>query len=95
MASGATIEASSLGLRTRRDTVFSGVDLDIPPGELVAITGPNGSGRTSLLLALTGRFPVNQGRLRVAGQDLPRHSRRVQRLASLGHVPGGCTRTCR
>ena len=88
MTDGAAIEAKALGLRTRRERVFHDVDLDVAPGGLVAIAGPNGSGRTSLLLALAGRFPVNQGTLRVAGQDLPRHSRRVQRLASLGYVPG-------
>jgi ABC-2 type transport system ATP-binding protein len=57
------VSARGLGLRTRRGWVFRGVDLDVHPGELIALTGPSGSGRTSLLLALAGRFVTNQGTL--------------------------------
>ncbi|MFC4017499.1 ATP-binding cassette domain-containing protein [Micromonospora sp. GCM10011542] len=57
------VEASGLGLRTRRGWVFRDVDLAVGAGELHAVTGPPGSGRTSLLLALAGRFPTSEGRL--------------------------------
>ncbi|MCO1596070.1 ATP-binding cassette domain-containing protein [Micromonospora sp. RHAY321] len=70
------LEASGLGLRTRRGWVFRDVDLTANAGELHAIVGAPGSGRTSLLLALAGHFPTSQGRLR-------RHGR-----GALGHVAG-------
>ncbi|TDC29317.1 ABC transporter ATP-binding protein, partial [Micromonospora sp. KC213] len=70
------VEAHGLGLRTRRGWVFRGVDLTAEAGELHAITGPPGSGRTSLLLALAGRFRCNAGSLRVHGP------------AALGQVAG-------
>jgi ABC-2 type transport system ATP-binding protein len=57
------VEASGVGLRTRRGWVFRDVDLTVGAGELHAVTGPPGSGRTSLLLALAGRFPTSEGRL--------------------------------
>jgi ABC-2 type transport system ATP-binding protein len=57
------VSARGLGLRTRRGWVFRGVDLEVYPAELVALTGPAGSGRTSLLLALAGRFATNHGTL--------------------------------
>jgi ABC-2 type transport system ATP-binding protein len=70
------LTAEGLGLRTRRGWVFRDVDLSIEAGELVAITGPAGSGRTSLLLALAGHFVTNAGSLHL---DAP---------AALGYVPG-------
>ena len=70
------VSAHGLGLRTRRGWVFRGVDLDVFPGELVAIAGPSGSGRTSLLLALAGRFATSAGTVVLHGR------------ADLGHVPG-------
>jgi ABC-2 type transport system ATP-binding protein len=70
------ISAQGLGLRTRRGWVFRDVDLDVFPGELVAVAGPGASGRTSLLLALAGRFATSTGKV-------VRHGR-----ADLGYVPG-------
>ncbi|MEW2380806.1 ATP-binding cassette domain-containing protein [Micromonospora sp. NPDC047707] len=71
----AVIEAHQLGLRTRRGWVFRDVDLTAARGDLHAVVGPPGSGRTSLLLALAGRFPTTHGRLL-------RHG-----TSALGHVP--------
>jgi|SRR5579859_1295629 len=57
----AVVTAQGLGLRTRRGWVFRDVDLTVESGDLVALTGPAGSGRTSLLLALAGYFRTNAG----------------------------------
>jgi ABC-2 type transport system ATP-binding protein len=85
---GARIRATGLGLHTRRGWVFRDVELDVAPGELVAVTGAAGSGRTSLLLAVAGRFAINRGSLSVAAHPLPRTAPAVQRLAALGLVHG-------
>lgn len=69
------VQARGLGLRTRRGWVFRDVDVTAARGELHAVVGAPGSGRTSLLLALAGRFPTTDGRLL-------RHG-----TAALGHVP--------
>ncbi|OLE29798.1 MAG: hypothetical protein AUG44_02820 [Actinobacteria bacterium 13_1_20CM_3_71_11] len=57
-----------LGLRTRRGWVFRDVDLEVHSGDLVALTGPAGSGRTSLLLALAGHFRTSAGTRRLKGR---------------------------
>lgn len=60
------IEATGLGLRTRQGWVYRDVDLLLPTGSLVAISGPAGSGRTMLLLTLAGRATPSIGKLRVS-----------------------------
>jgi ABC-type multidrug transport system ATPase subunit len=59
------IEATGLGLRTRHGWVFRDVDLTVAAGEVAAVVGPSGSGRTMLLLALAGRAKPSAGELRV------------------------------
>ena len=44
-------------------TVLRGVDLEVPPGAVVALLGPNGAGKTTLLRALTGLLPFHDGRV--------------------------------
>jgi putative ABC transport system ATP-binding protein len=45
------------------------VDVDIMPGEAVAIVGPSGSGKTSLLMVVAGLERATSGSVRVAGHD--------------------------
>jgi putative ABC transport system ATP-binding protein len=47
-----------------------GVDLDIQPGEFVAIIGPSGSGKSTLFHIIGGLTPPTSGSVRVADQDL-------------------------
>ncbi|WP_406292510.1 ATP-binding cassette domain-containing protein [Streptomyces sp. NBC_00624] len=85
---GAAVTAEDFGLEGPRGWAFRGVRLDAPPGALVAIEGPSGSGRTCLLLALTGRMRPSEGRAEVGGLRLPRQMAAVRRISALGPVPG-------
>ncbi|MEV4194754.1 ATP-binding cassette domain-containing protein [Streptomyces toxytricini] len=85
---GAAVKAEDFGLKGPRGWAFRGVDVDAAPGTLTAIEGPSGSGRTCLLLALTGRMKPTAGRAEVAGLPLPKRMGAVRRLAGLGPVPG-------
>jgi putative ABC transport system ATP-binding protein len=47
-----------------------GVDLDIAPGEFVAVTGPSGCGKSTLLNAIAGLDRLDEGTIEVAGQQV-------------------------
>jgi ABC-2 type transport system ATP-binding protein len=69
------IIAEGAGVRRRRRWLFRDLDVTVEPGEVVAVVGPPGSGRTTAVLALARRFRLNAGSVTVSG------------TASLGHVP--------
>ncbi|MFI5871114.1 ATP-binding cassette domain-containing protein [Streptomyces sp. NPDC051445] len=85
---GVGVTADGFGLRGPRGWVFRGIGVDAEPGSLIAVKGPSGSGRTSLLLALTGRMKATEGTATVGGARLPKQSAAVRRVGALAHVAG-------
>ncbi|MEU9139433.1 ATP-binding cassette domain-containing protein [Streptomyces sp. NPDC048404] len=85
---GLRVTAEDFGLQGPRGWAFRGVRLDAEPGSLVAIEGPSGSGRTCLLLALTGRMKATEGTAAVGSARLPKQLAAVRRTSALAHVPG-------
>lgn len=71
-----------------RRQVLQGVDLTIEPGEVVVLTGPSGCGKTTLLTLVGALRSVQEGSVRVFGQELHRAGRDLrQRLRrSIGMI---------
>ncbi|HZD70990.1 MAG TPA: ABC transporter ATP-binding protein [Actinomycetes bacterium] len=66
-----------------------GVSLEVTRGEMVAIMGPSGSGKTTLLNCLSGLERIEDGQIRIDGQDLAGLSddqRTDYRARSMGFV---------
>ncbi|WLW57312.1 metal ABC transporter ATP-binding protein [Streptomyces sp. YU58] len=61
--------------------VWRDLELDVRPGEFLAVLGPNGAGKTSFVRALLGRQPLSAGSLTVLGRT-PREAAR-----HIGYVP--------
>ena len=59
----------SLGTGEARTDVLKGIDLDIQNGETIAILGPSGSGKSSLMAILSGLEQVTGGEVHVAGTN--------------------------
>jgi putative ABC transport system ATP-binding protein len=59
----------SLGTGEARTDVLKGIDLDIQTGDTIAILGPSGSGKSSLMAILSGLERVSGGEVHVAGTD--------------------------
>jgi putative ABC transport system ATP-binding protein len=60
----------ALGEGAARVEILKGVDLAVAPGERLAILGPSGSGKSSLMAVLSGLEAATAGQVRVAGQDM-------------------------
>ena len=63
-------------------TLLSGVDLEIPPGQHVAIVGPSGAGKSTLLSVLLGFHRVASGEVLVDGVPLTAENGRVLKHAT-------------
>ncbi|MET7361502.1 ATP-binding cassette domain-containing protein [Streptomyces sp. NPDC005562] len=84
----AAVTAEEFGLKGPRGWAFRGVTFAAEPGSLIAIEGPSGTGRTCLLLALTGRMRATEGEASVGRFRLPGQLAAVRRISGLGPVPG-------
>jgi len=60
----ALLTATGLRVAPGRETVLAGVDLTVAEGEVIALLGRNGSGKTSLLRCLAGALAPQQGSVR-------------------------------
>jgi len=61
------LQARQVRKAYRRHQVLRGVDLEVRPGQLVAVVGENGAGKSTLLKILAGTLAADTGRLRLAG----------------------------
>ena len=83
------LELRALGCERDGRHLFGGLDLQVQPGEIVQIEGPNGSGKTSLLRILTTVSNAYQGELLWRGQPLQKSRLDyLNHLLYLGHLPG-------
>lgn len=66
------VEFDNLSFRygAESDDVFTGFQADIPTGSIVAITGKNGSGKTTTLKLIKDLFKPTQGAVRIDGFDI-------------------------
>ena len=75
------VSLRSAAVRFGSRTLWEGLDLDVEPGEFVAVLGPNGSGKTTLVRVLLGLLPLSAGEVRVGGR-VPRRG-----SPNIGYVP--------
>ncbi len=64
------VEISNLHFQRNGRPIFAGVDIVIPRGKVIAIMGPSGTGKTTLLRLIGGQLQPNQGKILVAGQNI-------------------------
>jgi zinc/manganese transport system ATP-binding protein len=61
------LEFTDAAVRVGERTLWSGVDLTVRAGEFVAVLGPNGVGKSTLIKAVLGLVPLTEGSLTVLG----------------------------
>jgi energy-coupling factor transporter ATP-binding protein EcfA2 len=66
------LEVSAVSAGYRGQAVVENVNLDIYPGEFIALVGDNGAGKSTLALAIAGLLKPLHGRVRFQGRSKPR-----------------------
>jgi zinc/manganese transport system ATP-binding protein len=77
----AVLALRGAGLSYGSRELWSGLDLDVAPGEFLAVLGPNGAGKTSLLRTVLGQQRLTSGSMAFLGQPVRRGHRRI------GYIP--------
>lgn len=67
--------------------VLHGIDLEVSPGQIVAVIGANGVGKTTLLRAVSGLLRPKSGRVRLGGTEITSSSAEQIAGQGLTHVP--------
>lgn len=82
MTSERPLEIHGAALRRDGRTLWSGLDLEVEPGELIAVLGPSGSGKTTLLRAILGLERLSAGSIQALGNEVRRPGNR-----RIGYIP--------
>lgn len=80
----AAVEADIAGSR-----ILRGVNLEVNSGEVVALMGRNGVGKTTTLRCITGLLPVRNGTVTFDGQKIANLAPDVRARAGIAYVPQG------
>ena len=81
MPADVAAELTGARLAYGQRVLWDKLDLTVRSGEFIAVLGPNGTGKTSLLKVLLGQLPLTAGTVTVCGQPVEKGSRRI------GYVP--------
>ncbi len=87
MSSGLLLEARGLCAWYGAAQVLFGVDLQVRRGEVVALMGRNGAGKSTTLKSLMGLLPRRKGQLDFMGQDVSAMPTHAIARRGLGYVP--------
>lgn len=83
------LNVQDLTLHYGQSQILNGITLNAPVGEVTAVMGTNGVGKTSLLKAISGRHPYTDGSLAVGDQTLNHPSAFAAARAGIAYVPQG------
>ncbi len=88
-AGDALLQVTGLESCYGRIQALKGIDLEVRKGELVALIGANGAGKTTFLRTLSGVQPMSAGSIRFNGQDISRLRSDLRVRRGICHSPEG------
>lgn len=83
------LEISDLVCRYGKVEAIKGISLSIKQGQLVALIGANGAGKSTTLRSISGLLPSAAGRMVFEGEDITRCSAREILARGIAHCPEG------
>jgi ribosome-dependent ATPase len=86
------IRVTGARLRYRRQTALAGIDLSVRAGERVALIGPDGVGKSSLLALIAGARRLQEGEVEVLGGSMRSARHRHRTCQRIAYLPQGLGR---
>ena len=83
------LEVESLSVRYGRVHAVRGASIDVAEGEIVAVLGANGAGKSSLLRGIMGLAPADAGGVRIGGRDVTAAAPAARIASGMVLVPEG------
>jgi branched-chain amino acid transport system ATP-binding protein len=83
------LELEDVCVQYGRTPVLQRVSLTVEPGELVALLGANGAGKTTMLRAISGLIRPRSGRIAFEGREMTRRSPEAIVRFGIAHCPEG------
>jgi urea transport system ATP-binding protein len=82
-------EVQGLSAAYGQSQVLHGIDMSVAPGEIVAVVGRNGMGKSTLMKSLIGVMPAKAGKVVVDGTDVSALASHQRVARGLAYVPQG------
>lgn len=83
------LEVNQISAGYGRSEVLHKLSLSVFPGEIVALIGANGAGKTTVLMTVSGFVKVRSGEIRLSGEDIHELSSSQRVIDGIIHVPEG------
>jgi zinc/manganese transport system ATP-binding protein len=87
-----TVSLHRAALRFGTRTVWQDLELELEPGELLAVLGPNGAGKSSLLRILLGQLPLSAGEVTIQEKPARRGNPAIGLIPQRGSTAAGDVR---
>lgn len=89
MAPDALLEVRNVTTGYGSTPILRGIDLSIRPGEIVAVIGRNGVGKSTMMRSLIGQLPLWDGSIRLNGREIAGLPPERRAQGGIGYIPQG------
>jgi branched-chain amino acid transport system ATP-binding protein len=89
MPTEALLEVRSITAGYGSTPILRGIDLAIQPGEIVAVIGRNGVGKTTMMKSLIGQLPIWEGSIKLNGREISPLPAERRAQSGIGYIPQG------
>tara|TARA_R110000868_G_scaffold154994_7_gene381350 strand:+ start:5323 stop:8133 length:2811 start_codon:yes stop_codon:yes gene_type:complete len=86
---GPAARLTGVSLRYGKTLALDGVDIEVPPGKMVALIGPDGVGKSSLFSLIAGARAIQDGTVEVLGGDMADRRHREAVCPRIAYMPQG------
>lgn len=83
------LEVSGIKVNYGKSKVINGLSINVEEGEKLAILGRNGVGKTTLLKAVMGVLPLEDGHITLEGEDISKEMPHMRSKQGIAYVPQG------